>query len=597
MRLPGLTENHERSLLAGVQYAAKLIRNCEEILAATEHPQALSRYAGELSPPQRKIAGDYLRRLEQQLLRFLGAVGLTPPAPSIDAVRALGTAMIFLDDTFEEMRGRYLRGYGEVSPDADRLLDGLVSQMQALVREVDAFVSGAPGEVLRQRADRLPDEHPIKTELQEVARIITEHALIDLRPALGLLLDRALDDTFEVAVVGRVSSGKSTLLNALLGSPVLPTGVLPVTAFPTRISRSDTPRLRVWRADGRVETPTVDRIDEFVTEAKNPGNEKRLARLLVEYPSERLPDGVTFVDTPGLGSIASGSALQTFAYLPRCDHATFLFEATAPLSEEDLELLAFLQEAGIATSVLLSKTDLLSSGDLDQVRAYTADQLRRRLGRDVDVRPISAMAGHETLLTAWIGEEIMPLGDRARRHAQQAMRRRVEILRRQAANALVRQTTHPTSRREQIAAAVTGLRDEAASLERASRELLSLREQRESIVEAALKSAHEAVGAASQQPATQTHEALRAAFMRPAQHVAETVAQHLTEHAKAVRDVLVATSEAEGASPPDIDTAWIGRDVPLIDLPPIEVDLGPPWWARASQRLMTRWQADRLRTE
>jgi predicted GTPase len=68
---------------------------------------------------------------------------------------------------------------------------------------------------------------------------------------------------------------------------------------------------------------------------------------------------VTFVDTPVLGSVTPGGALQTYAYLPRCDHATFLFEATAPVGEEDLTVLAFLHEAGITTSVLLSKADLL----------------------------------------------------------------------------------------------------------------------------------------------------------------------------------------------------------------------------------------------
>jgi GTP-binding protein EngB required for normal cell division len=76
-----------------------------------------------------------------------------------------------------------------------------------------------------------------------------------------------------------------------------------------------------------------------------------------------LPADVTFVDTPGLGSVTPGGALQTYAYLPRCDHATFLFEATAPVGEEDLTVLAFLHEAGITASVLLSKADLLDSAD------------------------------------------------------------------------------------------------------------------------------------------------------------------------------------------------------------------------------------------
>ena len=134
------------------------------------------------------------------------------------------------------------------------------------------------------------------------------------------------------------SVGKSSLLNALLGTAILPTGVLPVTAFPTRLRRGPEARLQIAYANGRTETTSVDRLSDFVAESGNPGNEKRLTRLLLVYPSTMLPADVTFVDTPGLGSVTPGGALQTYAYLPRCDHATFLFEATAPVGEEDLTL-------------------------------------------------------------------------------------------------------------------------------------------------------------------------------------------------------------------------------------------------------------------
>jgi hypothetical protein len=138
-------------------------------------------------------------------------------------------------------------------------------------------------------------------------------------------------DTFDVAVIGRVSSGKSSLLNALLGTAILPTGVLPVTAFPTRLRRGPEAQLHIAYANGRTETTTVDRIGDFVAESGNPGNEKRLTRLLLVYPSTMLPADVTFVDTPGLGSVTPGGALQTYAYLPRCDHATFCCGRSAPL--------------------------------------------------------------------------------------------------------------------------------------------------------------------------------------------------------------------------------------------------------------------------
>jgi hypothetical protein len=38
MAAHGLTENHERSLLASVHYAAQLIRQCEGIRAASDRP-------------------------------------------------------------------------------------------------------------------------------------------------------------------------------------------------------------------------------------------------------------------------------------------------------------------------------------------------------------------------------------------------------------------------------------------------------------------------------------------------------------------------------------------------------------------------------
>jgi hypothetical protein len=103
MAAHGLTENHERGLLASVQYASKLIRDCEEILAASNRPSPLNRYTGGLTPPQRKIVEAYLHRRQQQLLRALDAAGISPPPARISAVHALANAMM-LDGAVSEMQ-------------------------------------------------------------------------------------------------------------------------------------------------------------------------------------------------------------------------------------------------------------------------------------------------------------------------------------------------------------------------------------------------------------------------------------------------------------------------------------------------------------
>ena len=67
---------------------------------------------------------------------------------------------------------------------------------------------------------------------------------------LSALQSRFDEGLLRVAVLGQFKRGKSTLLNALLGARVLPTGVTPVTALPTFISAGKSTR-RADRVPGR----------------------------------------------------------------------------------------------------------------------------------------------------------------------------------------------------------------------------------------------------------------------------------------------------------------------------------------------------------
>ena len=67
-------------------------------------------------------------------------------------------------------------------------------------------------------------------ELANVAEELGEGAIAaDLRQ----LIARINEGRFFVACVGQFKRGKSTLLGALVGEPILPMGVVPVTAVPT----------------------------------------------------------------------------------------------------------------------------------------------------------------------------------------------------------------------------------------------------------------------------------------------------------------------------------------------------------------------------
>jgi hypothetical protein len=305
---------------------------------------------------------------------------------------------------------------------------------------------------------------------------------------------------------------------------------------------------------------------------------------------------VTFVDTPGLGSVTPGGALQTYAYLPRCDHATFLFEATAPIGEEDLTILAFLHDAGITTSVLLSKADLLDSSDLDRVRTYVGDQIRKRLGTDVAVRAMSTVPSHASMLRDWIRDEVTPLGGQAQGRARDALRRKADVLRRQAIAALERHIKGSGhSHTPEVATAIAAqVRDMSARLEHTSRELLSLQDRKAAIVDAALEAAVQAFAAALRPPHTGA-EALRTNLARSSQDVAAEVSRELETRAREVQAVLTDAANATGAPTPVFEPLGHHRERPLLDVPPLSLDLKPPLWARANQHLLRRWIAERVR--
>ncbi|MEW6742219.1 MAG: dynamin family protein [Planctomycetota bacterium] len=165
------------------------------------------------------------------------------------------------------------------------------------------------------------------------------------------ILSRLESPDLELAFFGRVSSGKSSLLNYLLGTDVLPAGVLPVTAVLTRIRGAEEAELVVQFEVSEPKHLAVSQIREFVTEEGNPGNYRRVTEVEVRVPSPRLAEGIVFMDTPGVGSLATFGAAgkklgpvsspggrprrwttQTMAYLPRCDLGALLVDAGSTLT-------------------------------------------------------------------------------------------------------------------------------------------------------------------------------------------------------------------------------------------------------------------------
>jgi GTP-binding protein EngB required for normal cell division len=178
-----------------------------------------------------------------------------------------------------------------------------------------------------------------------------------------------------------------------------------------------------------VKTFEVGRLAEFATEPQNPANAKHVIRINVELPSPRLRDGVAFVDTPGLGSLASSGAAETLAYLPRCDLGVVLIDAGSTLTEEDLSTIRALYEASTPAQILLSKADLLKPQDRNQALSYIDSHIRSQLGLQLSAHPVSIVGNDAKLLAQWFDEQIATLYDRHQQLATESLKRKIGALR------------------------------------------------------------------------------------------------------------------------------------------------------------------------
>ena len=192
------------------------------------------------------------------------------------------------------------------------------------------------------------------------------------------LLTRLAEDRFNLLVVGRFSRGKSTLMNALLGGDLLPTGIVPLTSVITTV-RYGSRKQVVLNFNGRGSRREVplSQLAEYVTQQSNPGNVKDLAYAEIELPVEILRRGFFFVDSPGLGSSIAENTQTTERFLPQADAFVLVTSYESPLSEEEDRILHRVRLTNKRLFVVVNKQDTVSAKEQEEALAFVAERLQR----------------------------------------------------------------------------------------------------------------------------------------------------------------------------------------------------------------------------
>lgn len=149
----------------------------------------------------------------------------------------------------------------------------------------------------------------------------------------GVLQVRAtLAEPLRVAVSGSVSSGKSTLVNALLGQRIAAVDQGECTQIVTWFQYDHLERIVVERRDGGTKTLSFDgghRIpDDLGAKAED------IKRLVVYLSNERLRE-LTIIDTPGLNTVTEANEAVTSDLLGLEDDSQVAADSRLAMTEAD----------------------------------------------------------------------------------------------------------------------------------------------------------------------------------------------------------------------------------------------------------------------
>jgi hypothetical protein len=203
-----------------------------------------------------------------------------------------------------------------------------------------------------------------------------------------------LDEPLRVAIAGRVKSGKSTLLNALVGERLAPT------------DEGECTRIVTWYQDGHTYQVTAEprhgaarqlrfHRDEDAIEVDLEGMAPEdINQLIVTWPSQTLRTA-TLIDTPGIGSLSERVSQQAWELLAADDEETpadAVLYLMRHLHAGDLEFLRAFQDVEVSRPNpvnaigVLSRADEIGVGRIDSMAS--ARRIATRLATDPNVRRV-----------------------------------------------------------------------------------------------------------------------------------------------------------------------------------------------------------------
>lgn len=197
-----------------------------------------------------------------------------------------------------------------------------------------------------------------------------------------------------VSVIGQFKRGKSTLVNAILEEKILPVGIVPVTSVVTRIQYGEK-SAAVHFDNGIIKPIKIEGLSEYINEQENPGNKLCVSSVTLHTTSPFLKEGLTFVDTPGVGSAHKHNSDAAYAFVKESDAVIFMLSVDSPINEIEIDFLRNAKEYAAKFYFVVNKIDNVEEDELPAYMEYCRKLLCSLMEVDsIMLFPVSAKYGN-----------------------------------------------------------------------------------------------------------------------------------------------------------------------------------------------------------
>lgn len=204
------------------------------------------------------------------------------------------------------------------------------------------------------------------------------------------LISKLEKQEITVSVIGQFKRGKSTLVNAMLEDKILPVGIVPVTAVVTTIEYG-AKNAAVHFENGIVKQIGFDAMSSYINEQENSDNHLGVSKVTLYCPSSFLKNGLTFVDTPGVGSVHQKNSDAAYAYVKESDAVIFVLSVDSPINQIEIDFLKNAKEYAAKFYFAVNKIDTIDSTELAEYLTYCRRLICRLMEtEEIQLFPVSA---------------------------------------------------------------------------------------------------------------------------------------------------------------------------------------------------------------